>query len=103
MPDKLPAFMLAALILSVMPGPDVFYITARGIDQGRGAALLSACSTALGGVTLTLAAALGLSAILESSALASAVVRYSGAAYLVYLGLRRLRKVEESLDFTSGE
>ncbi|SRR6266571_6697852 len=90
MPDNLPVFMLAVLILVAVPGPDVLYITARGIDQGKIAAVLSACSCALGGLVLTLAGALGLSAVLESSAVAFAAVKYVGAAYLVILGAMRL-------------
>lgn len=90
MPDRLGVFMLAAAILTAIPGPDVLYITARGIDQGRLAAFVSSWSAALGGLVLTVAAALGLSAILESSATAFAIVKYLGAAYLIYLGVRRL-------------
>jgi len=84
--------MLAAFVLVVVPGPDVLYIIARGTDQGRLAGLVSAGSAALGGLVLTVAAALGLSAILQSSAMAFAIVKYLGAAYLIYLGLRRLFK-----------
>src|SRR5436309_6618801 len=90
MPDRIGVFMLAALVLVSIPGPDVLYITARGMDQGRVAGLTSACSAALGGLVLTLAAALGLSTILESSALAFSSVKYLGAGYLIYLGVRRL-------------
>jgi threonine/homoserine/homoserine lactone efflux protein len=90
MPDRIGVFMLAALVLVAIPGPDVLYITARGIDQGRLAGLISAWSAALGGLVLTLAAALGVSTILESSALAFSTVKYLGAAYLIYLGVRRL-------------
>jgi len=90
MPDRIGVFMLAALVLVAVPGPDVLYITARGMDQGRLAGLTSAFSAALGGLVLTLAAALGLSTILESSALAFSIVKYLGAAYLIYLGIRRL-------------
>src|SRR5436305_10616587 len=92
MPDRIGVFMLAALMLVAVPGPDVLYITARGMDQGRLAGLTSACSAALGGLVLTLAAALGLSTILESSALAFSIVKYLGAAYLIYLGIRSLLK-----------
>jgi threonine/homoserine/homoserine lactone efflux protein len=92
MPDRIGVFMLAALVLVAIPGPDVLYITARSMDQGRVAGMLSACSAALGGLVLTVCAALGLAAILESSALAFATVKYLGAAYLIYLGMRRLVK-----------
>jgi len=87
--------MLAALVLVAVPGPDVLYIMARGIDQGRMAGVISAWSAAAGGLVLTAATALGLSPILESSALAFAIVKYLGAAYLIYLGLRRLLKHDE--------
>jgi threonine/homoserine/homoserine lactone efflux protein len=96
MPDRIGVFMLAALVLVAVPGPDVLYITARGMDQGRLAGLLSAWSAALGGVVLTVGAALGLSTILESSALAFAIVKYLGAGYLIFLGLRRFLKHDES-------
>ena len=95
MPDHIGLFVLAALILAAVPGPDVFYITARGMDQGRRAAFVSVASTASGGIVLTVAAALGLSAVLESSALAFAIVKYLGAAYLIYLGIRRLFSRED--------
>jgi threonine/homoserine/homoserine lactone efflux protein len=95
-PDRIGVFMLAAFVLVVVPGPDVLYIIARGTDQGRLAGLVSAGSAALGGLVLTVAAALGLSAILESSALAFAIVKYLGAAYLIFLGLRRLFKHDDA-------
>ena len=100
MPDRIGVFMLAALVLVAVPGPDVLYITARGMDQGRLAGLTSAFSAALGGLVLTLAAALGLSTILESSALAFSIVKYLGAAYLIYLGIRRL--LQRNHDITAG-
>ena len=97
MPDQIGVFMLAALVLVAIPGPDVLYITARGIDQGRVGGLISACSAALGGLVLTLAAAFGLSTILESSALVFSTVKYLGAGYLIYLGVRRLIQRHEHL------
>lgn len=92
MPDNIEFFMLATLVVVAIPGPDVLYITARGIDQGRVAGLVSALSCASGGLILTLGVVLGLSAILESSAIAFAIVKYLGAAYLVCLGVSRLVK-----------
>jgi threonine/homoserine/homoserine lactone efflux protein len=102
MPDRLGLFMLAAFVLVTVPGPDVLYITARGIDQGRLAGLVSAASAALGGLVLTVAAALGLSAVLESSAIAFAVVKYLGAGYLILLGLHRLFTKKEELVTPGG-
>ena len=89
LPD-LPVFLVAALILLLTPGPAVLYIIARSVDQGRVAGLVSVLSIETGNLCHVLAAALGLSAILLSSTLAFTVVKYLGAAYLVYLGLRRL-------------
>jgi threonine/homoserine/homoserine lactone efflux protein len=86
----LPVFLVAALILLLTPGPAVLYIVARSLDQGRTAGLVSVLSIEVGNFVHVLAATLGLSAILMSSALAFSIVKYLGAAYLIYLGLRRL-------------
>lgn len=87
---KLLAFMVAALVLLVIPGPAVFFITARSIDQGRLAGVVSALGVGLGNAVHAVAAAVGLSALLASSAVMFTIVKYLGAAYLVYLGIRRL-------------
>lgn len=77
-------------MLLLIPGPSVLYITARSIDQGRKAGLVSVFGNALGSAILAACAAAGLSAILASSAAAFNIVKYLGAAYLIYLGIRRL-------------
>lgn len=87
---NLPVFILAALALLLTPGPAVLYIVARSIDQGRRAGLVSVLGIEVGNFVHVLAATLGLSAILRSSPLAFLIVKYLGAAYLVYLGVRRL-------------
>ena len=87
---NLPVFLLAALILLLTPGPAVLYIIARSMDQGRLAGFVSVLSIETGNSVHVLAATLGLSAILLSSALAFSIVKYLGAAYLIYLGVRRL-------------
>lgn len=87
---NLPVFLLAALILLLTPGPAVLYIIARSMDQGRVAGFVSVLSIESGNSVHVLAATLGLSAILMSSALAFSIVKYLGAAYLIYLGIRRL-------------
>lgn len=89
-PSRLPLFFVASLILLLTPGPAVMYIIARSVDQGRVAGLVSVLSIEVGNFFHVLAATLGLSAILLSSAAAFAVVKYLGAAYLIYLGLRKL-------------
>ena len=87
---NLSIFLLAALILLLTPGPAVLYIVARSLDQGRLAGFVSVLSIEVGNFVHVLAATLGLSAILFSSALAFSIVKYLGAAYLIYLGVRRL-------------
>ena len=85
---NLALFFAASLALIATPGQDNIYILTRGIAQGRPAALVSAWGVCAGLLVHTAFAVLGLSAILASSAVAFSVVKYAGAAYLVYLGLR---------------
>ncbi len=87
---SLGVFAVAALALLLTPGPAVLYIVARSVEQGRIAGLASVCGITTGTLVHVLAAALGLSALLASSALAFAVVKYAGAAYLIYVGVRRI-------------
>ena len=81
---------LAALALLLVPGPSVSYIIARRVDQGRTAGLVSMLGVETGALVYVAFAATGLSAILASSAAAFGVVKWLGAAYLVWLGLQRL-------------
>jgi threonine/homoserine/homoserine lactone efflux protein len=83
-------FVVAAVVLLVTPGPAVLYIVARSVEQGRLAGLVSALGVHVGTLVHVAAAALGVSALLVSSALAFDVVKYLGALYLIYLGLRKL-------------
>jgi threonine/homoserine/homoserine lactone efflux protein len=87
--------MGAALALLLTPGPAVLYITARSASQGRMAGLVSVLAIETANFLQAVAAALGLSAILLSSALAFDVVKYLGAAYLIYLGIRKLLASDE--------
>jgi threonine/homoserine/homoserine lactone efflux protein len=88
-------FLLASVVLLLTPGPAVLYIIARSVDQGRRAGLVSVYSIEAGNFLHVVAATLGLSALLLSSALAFSIVKYLGAAYLIYLGLRKLFSHEE--------
>jgi threonine/homoserine/homoserine lactone efflux protein len=88
--SSLTVFIVAALALLLVPGPAVLYIIARSVDQGRTAGLISVVGVGLGSMVHVGAAALGLSALLVQSATAFRTVKYLGAAYLVYLGVRRL-------------
>jgi threonine/homoserine/homoserine lactone efflux protein len=85
-------FVTAALVLLLIPGPAVLYIVARSVDQGRRAGLASSSGIATGTLAHVLAAALGLSALLVSSAVSYSVVKYAGAAYLFYLGVKKFRE-----------
>src|SRR3954462_10366675 len=89
-------FCLAATALIVIPGPAVLYIVAQSVGQGRRAGLVSASGVASGGLVHVLAAAIGLSGLLRSSATLFSVVKFAGAAYLIYLGGRRLLGLEKS-------
>ena len=89
-PSTLAVFVLAAVALLITPGPAVLYIVARSVEQGRWAGLVSALGVHVGTLVHVAAAALGLSALLVSSALAFDIVKYLGALYLIYLGVRRL-------------
>jgi threonine/homoserine/homoserine lactone efflux protein len=103
MPDlqTLLLFAAASLALLVVPGPAVIYIVTRSVTQGRRAGIVSMLGIEAGGLVHVVAAALGLSALLASSATAFTAVKYLGAAYLVYLGVRRLRERVEEPDRTS--
>jgi threonine/homoserine/homoserine lactone efflux protein len=83
-------FAVSAAALLIMPGPAVLYIMARSIDQGKKAGLVSMLGVSLGGCVHVLAGALGVSAILMTSATAFNIVKYLGAAYLIYLGCKTL-------------
>jgi threonine/homoserine/homoserine lactone efflux protein len=91
----LAAFLVASLVLAVTPGPAVVYVVARTIAHGRRAGLASVAGVALGNLGNALGAALGLAALFAVSSLAFTLVKYAGAAYLVYLGVRALRGTNE--------
>ena len=96
-PSVLAVFCLAALALLVVPGPSVLYIVTRSMDQGRMAGVASVLGVHTGSLVHIAAAAAGLSALLISSAVAFNVVRFAGAAYLIYIGLRRLFGKDEEV------
>jgi threonine/homoserine/homoserine lactone efflux protein len=82
-------------VLTIVPGPAVLYIVARSVEGGRPAGLVSVLGIGVGGLVHVVFAAVGLSAILVSSAAAFSVVKWLGAAYLVYLGLQRILARDE--------
>lgn len=93
-PATLAVFLVATFMLNITPGPDMLYVIANSIGLGRKAGVVSALGIGGGTVVHTSAGALGLSALLTSSPLAFDAVRYAGAAYLLYLGIRALASKE---------
>jgi threonine/homoserine/homoserine lactone efflux protein len=91
-------FVVASVVLLLTPGPAVLYIVARSVEQGRSAGLVSVLGIHLGTIVHITAAAIGLSALLVSSALAFAIVKYLGAAYLIWIGIRTLTAKEVDPD-----
>jgi threonine/homoserine/homoserine lactone efflux protein len=92
------AFLAAAIVLAITPGPGIAYVVARTVAGGRAEGLASCIGTGLGGLLHVLAAAVGLSVLVAQSALAFNVVKYLGAAYLVYLGVRMLMRKADASD-----
>jgi threonine/homoserine/homoserine lactone efflux protein len=89
------AFLFAAVVLAITPGPGIAYVVARTVAGGRKEGLASCFGTGLGGLLHVLAAALGLSLLVAQSAIAFNMVKYIGAAYLMYLGVRLLLRKEQ--------
>jgi threonine/homoserine/homoserine lactone efflux protein len=87
----LTTFFAAAAVLALTPGPGMLYVLARSVGEGSRAGFRSALGTAAGGMFHVVGAAVGLSALLMTSAVAFSIVKYAGAAYLVFLGVRMLR------------
>jgi threonine/homoserine/homoserine lactone efflux protein len=98
----LAAFVPAALAVVLAPGPDTMYVVTRSLGDGRAAGVVAGCGTATGVLLHTAAAVAGLAALLRASASAYTVVKYVGAAYLCYLGVRLLLS-DESFDVTTDD
>lgn len=81
-------FFAASWVLIITPGPDMIYVITRGISQGRNAGVISALGVTLGILVHTIFAAFGLALILRTSALAFLAVKFAGASYLIYLGIK---------------
>lgn len=95
-PSTLIPFVIASAILVLIPGPAVLYIVSTGIGRGRRMALASMLGIETGALFHVAAAAVGLSAVVANSALAYSVIKYAGAAYLIYLGIKTLRSRDDS-------
>ena len=95
-------FLAAGILLNLTPGPDTVYILGRSVAQGRGAGVASALGICVGSIFHTCASALGLSAILATSALAFSAIRLLGGAYLVFLGVKMLLDRRKRLSLPSN-
>ncbi len=91
-------FLSAAIAINITPGPDMVYILSRTITQGRKIGIASSLGVCSGSFVHIIAAAFGLSAILATSAMAFSIVKYAGAAYLIYLGIKALRSKRITFD-----
>jgi threonine/homoserine/homoserine lactone efflux protein len=85
-------FLLAALIIAAIPGPGIFYVAARTLSGGRQAGIASTLGTALGGLVHVVAGGLGVSAIILASAQLFTALKFAGALYLVWLGIKTFRE-----------
>jgi threonine/homoserine/homoserine lactone efflux protein len=94
-------YLAAATIIAVTPGPGIFYCAARTLSGGSADGLASSFGTGLGGLVHVVAGALGVSAIVMASAEAFTVLKFVGAAYLVWLGIRTLREARIRVDLTA--
>jgi threonine/homoserine/homoserine lactone efflux protein len=90
-------FLAAALIVAVTPGPGIFYVAARTLAGGRGEGLASSVGTGLGGLVHVVAGAAGVSAIVMASAEAFTVLKFAGALYLVWLGIKTISEARVAL------
>jgi threonine/homoserine/homoserine lactone efflux protein len=95
-------FVAGSLLLLVIPGPAVFYVLSRAVGQGRAAGVVSAAGISVGTLCHVAAAVLGLSALLVSSARAFQVVKFVGAGYLIFLGVRLLLSRVEEASLAAG-
>jgi threonine/homoserine/homoserine lactone efflux protein len=85
-------FLLAAIVIAIVPGPGIFYVTARTLSGGRKAGVASTFGTALGGLVHVVAGGLGVSAIILASAQLFGALKLAGALYLIWLGIRTFRE-----------
>lgn len=97
---KLVLFLTASVVLAATPGPGMLYVLSRTLAGGKREGVSSSLGTFLGGLVHVVAAAAGLSIVLATSAMAFSVVKYAGAGYLIYLGIKLIWNAERDLDAT---
>jgi len=93
--SNFPLFLLAAVVIAAVPGPGIFYVAARTLSGGKQAGIASTFGTALGGLVHVIAGGLGVSAIILASAELFTALKFAGAFYLVWLGIRTFREAGE--------
>jgi threonine/homoserine/homoserine lactone efflux protein len=98
--QKLVLFLTASVILAATPGPGMLYVLSRTLAGGKREGILSSLGTFLGGMVHVVAAATGLSIVLASSAIAFSVVKFAGAGYLIYLGIRLIKNAQHDGDLS---
>jgi threonine/homoserine/homoserine lactone efflux protein len=101
--SRLFLFLTAAVLLAIAPGPGMLYVLARSLAGGRREGVLSSLGTFAGGMVHVLAAAAGVSVVLARSAVAFATVKYAGAAYLCFLGVRMILAVRRDREELPAE
>jgi threonine/homoserine/homoserine lactone efflux protein len=104
-PELLATFSVAALLLIIVPGPQVLFVVSRALAYGRRTAVTTAIGGAAGSFVTAAAVAVGIGAIVQTSAIAYTVIKLVGAAYLVYLGIRAIRHrraIREALERQAG-
>ena len=96
-------FIITAMIIILVPGPDFIYVTTCGISNGNKAGIVSACGISAGILVLTLFAALGLSAIIQTSKVAFTVIKFLGAGYLIFIGIKAMMSKNDIQDFSADK
>ena len=94
-------FLAAALVIAAIPGPGIFYVAARTLSEGRASGFASTAGTALGGLVHVVAGSLGISAIILASAELFAAIKFVGALYLIWLGIKTFRGASRMLSLES--
>src|SRR5215831_13651372 len=98
--QKLVLFLTASIILAATPGPGMLYVLSRTLAGGKREGVLSSLGTFLGGMVHVVAAATGLSMVLASSAVAFSIVKFAGAGYLIYLGIKLVRNAPKDVELS---
>jgi threonine/homoserine/homoserine lactone efflux protein len=101
--ENLWAFVIASVVLIVIPGPSVLFVIGRSLALGRIGGLLSVVGNAIGMVPLVAAVALGVGALVAQSVIAFTIIKFVGAAYLVYLGVQAIRHRAEAAEAVNGQ